>query len=281
MIFFSDLDGTFLDSEKRVDDLCWRALDALTERGWEFVPCSGRPLAGIPREILDHPAVHFAVSANGATVSELGTGTDRLAGARTIHSAPLTREHALACWELTRGRDVTFDIFADGHCYLRRDLFERIDEFAGDPYMAQSMRDTRTPVDEEAPETLARVRNLERVSMYWRDPRDRDELLRALHKIEGIDITRSYPMNIEIMEAGASKGGALRWLCRHLDEPVEDAVAFGDNLNDLSMVQAAGTGVAVANAEAEVREAADAVCGSNDEAGVGRFIMDTLFSTAL
>ena len=119
MIFFSDLDGTFLDSEKRVDDLCWRALDALTERGWEFVPCSGRPLAGIPREILDHPAVHFAVSANGATVSELGTGTDRLAGARTIHSAPLTREHALACWELARGRDVTFDIFADGHAYRR------------------------------------------------------------------------------------------------------------------------------------------------------------------
>ena len=66
-----------------------------------------------------------------------------------------------------------------------------------------------------------------------------------------------------------------------MGEPVEDAVAFGDNLNDLSMVQAAGTGVAVANAEAEIREAADIVCGSNDKAGVGRFIMDMLFSTAL
>lgn len=281
MIFFSDLDGTFLDSEKRVPERCWHALDVLAEHDVEFVPCSGRPLAGIPREILDHPAVHFVVSANGATVSELGTGTDRLAGARTIHSVPLTRAHALACWELSRGCDVTFDIFADGHCYLRRDLFERIDEFAGDPYMAQSMRDTRTPVDEEAPETLARAHDLERVSMYWHDPRDRDELLHALHKIEGIDITRSYPMNIEVMEAGASKGGALRWLCQHLDEPVEDAVAFGDNLNDLSMILAAGTGVAVANAEAEVREAADVVCASNDEAGAGRFIMDVLFNTAL
>ena len=187
--------------------------------------------------------------------------------AATGAPAELTMEHA-------RNRDVTFDVFADGTCYLRRDLFDRIDEFAGDPYMAQSMRDTRTPGDEDAPATIARVHQLERVSMYWHDPRDRTELTEALSAMEGIDLTRSYPMNIEVMEAGASKGASLAWLCGHLGIAVENTVAFGDNLNDLSIILAAGTGVAVANAEAEVRSSADAVCASNDEAGVGAFILE-------
>lgn len=274
MIFFSDLDGTFLDSRKHVPARSWEALDAIARASDLFVPCSGRPLAGIPHEILAHPAVRFAVSANGACVSELDPAHPGAASARTLHTALLTRAHALACWELARDRDVTFDVFADGTCYLRRDLYERIDEFAGDPYMAQSMRDTRTPVDEDAPATIARVHQLERVSMYWHDPRDRAELTEALSAMEGIDLTRSYPMNIEVMEAGASKGAALAWLCGHLGIAVENAVAFGDNLNDLSMILAAGTGVAVANAEAEVRSSADAVCASNDEAGVGAFILE-------
>ena len=175
---------------------------------------------------------------------------------------------------------MTFDIFADGRCYLRRDLFERIDEFARDPYIARSMRDNRTPVDEQPPETLARVRTLERVSVYWRDPADRDAVLAGLARLQGIDVTRSYPMNIEVMDAAASKGSALGWLCDHLGIPRGHSLGFGDNLNDIPLIEAAGTGVAVANAEPEVRAAADVVCASNDEDGVGRFILDALAGRA-
>ena len=58
MIFFSDMDGTFLTSTKQVSDMGWRALDALAAAGVEFVPCTGRPLSGIPAEVLAHPSVH-------------------------------------------------------------------------------------------------------------------------------------------------------------------------------------------------------------------------------
>ena len=103
------------------------------------------------------------------------------------------------------------------------------------------------------------VETLERIAMYWHDPADRDAIAAALDTLEGIEVTRSYAMNIEVMGEGATKGTALTWLCEHLGERLADAWAFGDNINDIPMLQAAGHGMAMINAESEDREAADAI----------------------
>lgn len=278
-IVFSDMDGTFLDAEKQVTDESWAALDELARRGIGFVPCTGRPLSGIYPEILEHPAVQYAVSANGATVSRLDTEhPEDPARAVPIMSSPLARKPALAVWNIARNHDVTFDVFADGACYLRRDLYERLDEFSGgDPAIGASLKRTRIAVDEEPETSIDHVDTLERVAMYWHDPADRDIILRELQSIEGIEITRSYPMNIEVMGTGVSKGSALTWLCRHLGIDVSEAVAFGDNINDIPMIEAAGLGVAMKNAEPEDLAAADLVTRySYEENGVARCIQELI-----
>ncbi len=276
MIVFSDLDGTFLTSKKEVSARSRAALDALSASGVDFVPCTGRPLTGIDPTLLAHPAVRFVISANGAAVHELDGRDPTPERARCLRHVPLDRATACAVWEIARHHDVTFDIFADGACFLRRDLYERIPAFARDPYIARSMMQTRVPVDEEPPETITRVQTLERISMYWLDPRDRDAINAALADVPGIEITRSYPMNVEVMDEAASKGSALAWLCAHLGIDAREAIAFGDNINDIPMIEAAGTGVATANAEEEVRAAADVVCGCNDDDGVASFILERL-----
>ena len=189
---------------------------------------------------------------------------------------PLSRDTARRIWRIARRFDVTFDIFADGACLSHRDVYTRLDEFVHDPHILSAMRATRTPVDALPLELIDSVDVLERVAMYWKDPADRDAILAELARVPNIEVTRSYPMNIEVMQRGTSKGSALEWLCRELGVPVADAVAFGDNMNDISMLQAAGTGVAMANAEAAVRAAADAVAAGNDEDGVAAFIFQML-----
>ena len=72
--------------------------------------------------------------------------------------------------------------------------------------------------------------------------------------------------------AKASKGNALRWLGAHLGFSMANAMAFGDSLNDLSMLTAAGHGVTVANAREDVRALVPATCPSNQEDGVARYI---------
>ncbi len=274
MIFFSDMDGTFLTSTKQVSDMGWRALDALAAAGIEFVPCTGRALSGVPAEILSHPCVHYVVSANGASIAQLDTAdpqdTDK---ARIIHRVPITREKAHAIWRIARDYDVTFDIFADGQCLLRRDLHERLAEFMADPHILRTMIASRTPVDEEPEQTIDRVANLERVAMYWKNPADREAILARLAQVDAIEVTRSYPENIEVMEEGASKGSAMAWLCDYLGTDASKAICFGDNCNDISMLELAGCGAAVCNAEREVRDAADVILASNDEDGVPAYIL--------
>ena len=113
--------------------------------------------------------------------------------------------------------------------------------------------------------------------MYWHDPADRDAIMEALGTLDGIEVTRSYAMNIEVMGEGATKGTALTWLCEHLGEPLTDAWAFGDNINDIPMLVAAGHGMAMINGEPEDREAAAAITEfDNDHDGVARTITAAL-----
>ena len=85
-------------------------------------------------------------------------------------------------------------------------------------------------------------------------------------------VTCSKPFYLEFNPPEATKGQALRACGELLGFPLRDAVAFGDSLNDLSMLETAGTGVAVANAREEVRQRVGCVCAGNQEDGVARWI---------
>lgn len=269
LIFFSDLDGTFLDGRKELPRRNLAALDAIHEAGAQFVPCTGRSLTGIPEALLEHPAVRYAVSSNGATVTDLSTG-------EAICRRDLGHERARRLLHLIGDRDVTFDLFADGRVFDRRETYERLDEFADNPYQLKLMRSIRTPFDGDTEEFMASLGHIERVAYFWYDPADCAALLEAARGMPDVSVVRSVSNNIEVSDARATKGAALAWLCARLGIPRSRSVAFGDNINDISMLEAAGTGVAVANAEEETRRAADKACAANGEAGVGAYIMDVL-----
>ena len=78
--------------------------------------------------------------------------------------------------------------------------------------------------------------------------------------------------NIEINRRGVNKGQGLRWLAKELGCTMENLAAIGDSDNDLTMLRAAGLGIAMANSRKNVRLAADAVTGSNTENGVAQAI---------
>ena len=264
-IVFSDLDGTFVRTDKTIPERNLEALDLLASRGIPFVPCSGRAASALPEAIVAHPACRYAITANGASVTDLGSG-------EVIHGVPLDRGRCLALYGRVADRNVTFDLFADGRIYSERARYEALKGFGLTPHEARFILSTRTPTDLTVPEMLRRVGTLDRVTVFWKDRADRDLVVAAVEQDPALAWTTSSPQNLEINARGASKGAALAWLCGHLGVPVARAVAFGDMDNDVSMLEAAGDGVAVANAREEVRALADHVCASNDEAGVGRYL---------
>ena len=92
-----------------------------------------------------------------------------------------------------------------------------------------------------------------------------------------MNVTSSGFTFAEITPTGADKGSALARLCAQLGIPRSGVIAFGDNHNDLSMLEWAGRGVAMGNAEAEVKAIADEVTASHDDHGVAQ-VLETLLA---
>ena len=90
-------------------------------------------------------------------------------------------------------------------------------------------------------------------------------------------MSSSIANNIEVNAARANKGDALKALCAMLGVDVAHSMAFGDGSNDLTMLRAAGIGVAMGNAAPEVQAAADYVTRTNEEGGVSAALEKFVF----
>lgn len=272
-IVFTDLDGTFLTTEKEVHPRCREALGLLEERGVPFIICTGRPLSGVGDTLLGLPGVRYVVCANGAYVVELDRPGDR-ASARTIMETPMGAERVAALYDAVGDLDITFDVMADGQAYSEAARMAKLPTFGLEPHFMEQIRSSRTVVDGTIPELLPSLGRIDRVSVYFHDGEQRRAVEEAAAAIPGLHWTSSESTNLEISDGDASKGAALGWLCDHLSIPREASVAFGDGMNDSSMLAAAGTGVVMANGQPGVADYADAVTPViNDEGGVGEFLM--------
>ncbi|GIO23852.1 Cof-type HAD-IIB family hydrolase [Oceanobacillus sp. J11TS1] len=99
-----------------------------------------------------------------------------------------------------------------------------------------------------------------------------NEVKRRLTQFDGLELTNSLPTNIEINPKGVSKANALDFLCERTGISMEEVMAVGDSLNDIKMIQQAGVGVAMGNAQDKIKEVANTVTASNLEDGVGKAI---------
>jgi Cof subfamily protein (haloacid dehalogenase superfamily) len=109
-------------------------------------------------------------------------------------------------------------------------------------------------------------------------------LVELQQKYRALNLTVEYyggyngKMYLELMPPQVSKGAALQELAHHMNVAMEQVVAVGDNLNDLSMVSAAGLGVAMGNSPDELKDIAQHITLSNDEDGVAAVIRDFLLA---
>ena len=268
-IVFADMDGTFVDTAKRVPQLNMRALDRLAELGTPFVPCTGRPVAAVPPELLSHPATCYVVGANGSVVHDVRSK-------KTFHPRDIDPALVIELYERIRDLKVTFDVFIDGVVYAPRERYEAMGSYGISDGMLEMLRKVRKPVDMDVPEIVARGGHIEKITCFWGDEAAREGIERAIAAMSGLTVGKGDPRDFEFQAEGVSKGSALQWLCERLGVRVSQSVAFGDEMNDLPLIEAAGWGVAMANGAEAVRAAADDIAPINDDAGVGVYLLNML-----
>lgn len=268
-----DLDGTLLDDEKRVPPENLRALEEAAARGVVLVPATGRIVRGIPEPVKRLPGVRYFIISNGAGVYDAKE-------ARLLYRGDVPVELALRCYEYMDSLPVIYDCYQNESGWMSRGMYDNCEEyFLNEPHMLEIVKRLRIPVDDLKETLRQRGEPLQKLQMYFK-PEDMDERARQLRRIPELfpelKATTSVSNNIEINSVNAGKGKALLALAEQLGIDRADTVAFGDGTNDCELLQAAGRGVAMANADPEVKAVADEICESNNEAGVGKTVFRLL-----
>lgn len=262
-----DLDGTLLDSQKRLSDVNRAALAAAAERGALVVPTTGRFFGMMPEAVRDLPFVRYAITINGAQVYDRETDA-----AIVREEIPLAMAREVMA--LLDGYDVIYDCYRSNWGWMSEAFKAKAEDYATDEHYLRMIHEFRRPVPELKTHlaSTAADGDVQKIMLFTRrdasEGATREIAAAVAARFPELKVTNSTWNNLEINIRTAHKGRALARFAEHLGLSLANCISFGDGANDLTMVEAAGVGVAMANACPEVLAAADYVTTSNDEDGV-------------
>lgn len=267
-----DLDGTVLDDAKNIDPRTIQALADAAAQGVEIVPSSGRVFDAMPAAVRGMPFVRYAITANGAGVFDRQEN-------KLLYEANLTPEYVFGIFDYLEQFDCIVEAFQDFTPYIAEcDLDRLLSYYDDNPGIRKLMRETRNPVESVRKTLQAAGTPVQKAQVHFPTKEIKEKMLPEIQRhFPEIIATSSLPLNIEMNAANATKGAGLRVLCEKLGIDISDTVAFGDGSNDISMLRAAGLGVAMKNAPDDVKTAADTVTRfDNNSGGVYTTIIELL-----
>lgn len=251
-----DLDGTLTNSEKKITPKTLDALQKLQAAGHSIVLASGRPTAGIKQvaEVLELEAKGgYVLAFNGARIMDWTTK-------EILFQQTLDTKYLQRLLDAAIKYELTIMTYQDGNAIAGT----APNEYS--KFEARINQMELVPVDNFVQYVDFEINKC----LFSGDPVNvkacEDELLPELS--DELSIFKSEDFFLEIMAKNIDKAASLDRLVKLLGMTKEQVVACGDGYNDISMIQYAGVGVAMANAKDVVKEAADVVTGSNDEDGL-------------
>jgi Cof subfamily protein (haloacid dehalogenase superfamily) len=264
-VIATDLDGTLLNSDHQLDPFTVATLKTLDAQGLRFVIATGRhycDVAGIRDRLGIRP---YLITSNGARVH---APDDTLIHAANLPESTVQR---LVAPDVTDAggataahRPVTVSLFTDDAWLISREAPEML-AFHQESGFAWHVTDLRAHDGVGIGKAL-----------YVGDPADLAQIEQRLaHEFgDALYITYSLPDCLEVMTQGVSKGRALRVVLERLGIAAAGCIAFGDNLNDIDLLETAGHPFMMNNANPDLIARLPTVprIGNNFEAGVAHHL---------
>ena len=260
-----DLDGTLLTDKKELLPYTKQVIGEALQAGVEVLVATGRPWMGVPEELRTFPGMDYALTSNGARIIETKTG-------KVLEEHLLSKEAAKRALEISRKYDTLQEVYFDGQGYAQRNKMEQVRKYHKDPNMWEYFLKTRIPVENLDELLDAREEELDKVQILFADMEERKKAWKELEQESLFELVGSLRYNIELNAVGVNKGTGLVNLGKMLGIRREEIMACGDGDNDTIMLKEVGFGVAMENAEEQVKAAADYITESNNEEGVAKAI---------
>lgn len=251
-----DIDGTLTNSKKEITPGTLEKIIEVQEEGHIVSIASGRPLPGI-RDIADRLMLEryggYVLAFNGGRIVDYKAGSVVYQAALDNETVKLIYDYCLrrGCGMVTYDGDrvitgtpvdgyMSFEAGINHMEIMRIDNFREYIDFPLNKCLLTAEPDSAAVIEQELLEQFG----------------------------DRLNIFRSEPFFVEIMPRGVDKAASLERLLGILGMERDSLIACGDGYNDLTMIEYAGVGVAMANAQEIVRQRADYVTCSNDEDGL-------------
>ncbi|AMV60195.1 Promiscuous sugar phosphatase YidA, haloacid dehalogenase-like phosphatase family [Pediococcus damnosus] len=255
-----DLDGTLLTDDKHIAAETVTAIKQASQSGVKVVLCSGRPLTGVAEHLHTLGLSgndQYVITFNGALVQTI---EGRVLIHHTLNYNDYTDLEALS-----RKLHNHFHVETENHIYTAN---KNISPYTiGESFYVRMAIRYRAVGDMPANFKISK-------GMFIDPPEKITELRKKIPQtfLDKYYFVQSEPYFLEVLNKSASKGNALKGLTKRLNLLPENVMTIGDQGNDLSMLQFAGTPVAMGNAIPEAKKLATFITSTNEENGVAKAI---------
>lgn len=234
-----DLDGTLLRSDKTISTVNRASISEAVRSHIHVVLATGRPFSHVKPYIEQLNLKTYLVTANGAEIYDRDH--------RCIARHAMEPNQILSLAAVAGKADSEYWVLSEDELY-QNELPDHVHDITW-------LKFGYKPGTEEG---ANRIREM-------------------IQSFDGLEVTNTIPSNLEVNAKGVHKASGIKLVCEKLHVPMEQVMAIGDALNDLELIQQAGFGVAMGNAQEIVKMKADAVTASNDEDGVAKALSAYLF----
>ncbi len=250
-----DLDGTLLDSSGNITKESIDAIQKLKKHDYEVTIATGRAEILI-REYMKKLSIKMPViTCNGSVVANGLTQ-------QTLISKHFTKERVEEIIEYCNMHGHVIMAYTDHIIFTK--MNDRVAYF--------TKRNELLPLDERVHFDFnlekAYAEAVHKLLIIERNPQKYTQLKDKLHRYEDLEVVQSNEGLLDIMPKGCSKKTGIEVLETHLGIDRRDIVAFGDQYNDLEMLQYAGVAIGMGNAVSEVKEAVHHVTLDHDSGGI-------------
>jgi len=257
-----DLDGTLLNSNHKISEDTFDAICKLKDNGIKIVLATGRPNTAVKSLVNQLNIDDYIITCNGSVIGH-----------------PYKKEHLYQ--DIMPSADVLkiLNMCESNNIQYLAYSIDGIISKENDRLMFLKKHNKLLKEDEKANfilsddvEAIAYNIGINKILIIENDEEEYKKLQNVIKSIKSVQITQSSDTFLDIGPANNSKGIALKKLCNYLDIKLEEVIAFGDQYNDISMLEIVGFSVAMGNAKEDVKKITDYITKTNDDEGIAYVI---------
>ena len=261
-LIVSDFDGTLVRKDGTISEKNRNAIEKYVAAGGKFAISTGRMPDGILNRARELGLKGMVCCCHGAIILDIESG-------KVIFDCAISHETTV------KGCEKMEELGLHIHVHDLWDYYANMDDALLARYENTVKAKARLVLDKPISQFVKENKICAYKIMALVNESENGRIKTALSKqvFEGCDITKSSDYLVEIVNANYSKGTAVATLAQYYGVPIEKTMGIGDQTNDLPMIRIAGLGVAVKNADIELKKEADYICDfTNEEDAVANLI---------